>query len=121
MNWYIHQGEDLKRNQTLKFSFYYRLPSSYSPHDLIFTIKLLQSENKIAPIHPSLTSTKTNCMLIADLRNVDKSLFKRRVGLDRKEYLDVDHDVVVSINEAVMKFSLEIGGKEMGAVEANYD
>ncbi|TGO63683.1 hypothetical protein BCON_0011g00230 [Botryotinia convoluta] len=121
MTWYIHQGEDLKRNQTLRFGFYYRLPSSYSPSDLIFTNKLLQSENNIAPIHPSPNSTKTNCILTTDLRDINKSCLKRVMGLDRKEYWDLDYDLVVSINDAVMKFSFEIEGKEMGAVEASYD
>lgn len=121
MTWYIYRGEDLKRSQTMKFPFYRTLPETYTPTDLIFTDELIQSENKIPPTHPSSTATKTNCILTADLRNVDKTQLRKRLGLDGQSYWDVYYDLVVTIQPAIMKFSLEIKGKEMGSVEANYE
>ncbi|RAL62854.1 hypothetical protein DID88_004695 [Monilinia fructigena] len=121
MTWYIYRGEDLKRSQTMKFPFYRTLPEAYTPADLIFTDELIQSENKIPPTHPSPIATKTNCVLNVDLRDVDKGHFRKRLGLDGQGYWDVYYDLVVTIQPAIMKFSLEIRGKEMGFVEANYE
>lgn len=52
---------------------------------------------------------------------MDKAQFKRKAGLDGQFYWDVYYDLVVTIQEAVMKFSLEIKGREMGSVEAKYE
>lgn len=34
---------------------------------------------------------------------------------------DVSFDLCVTLESAIMKFSMEINGKEMGSVYANYD
>lgn len=121
MTWYIYRGEDLKREQTMKFPFYRTLDETYTPDDLIFKDELIQSENKIPPTHPSVSATRTNCLLTADLRTVDKEQFRKRMGLDGRTYYDIYYDLVVTIQPAIMKFSLEIMGKEMGSVDANYE
>jgi hypothetical protein len=121
MTWYIYQGEDLKREQVMRFPFYRTLNDGYKPEELIFKDKLIQSELKVAPTHPSASATRTNCELTADLRTVDKSEIKKRLGQDGKTYHDVFYDLAVTIKPAIMKFALEIKGKEIGSIEANYD
>ncbi|PQE04134.1 hypothetical protein CJF31_00003249 [Rutstroemia sp. NJR-2017a BVV2] len=121
MTWYIYRGEDLKREQCIKFPFYRTLDEIHTPDDLIFKDELIQSKNKVPPTHPSVSTTRTNCMLTSDLRTVDKAQVRKRMGLDGKTYYDVYYDLVVTIQPAIMKFSLEIMGKEMGSVDANYE
>lgn len=120
MTWYITRGDDLLRDQKIRFPFYRRLPADFPDADLIFSDKLLQSESKVPPIHPS-AATKTNCTLVADLRTVDRKLFTKMVGVDGFTYYEVSYDLAITIKSAVMKFSLEVKGKEMGAVDARYD
>jgi hypothetical protein len=121
MTWYIYRGEDLKRQQVIKFPFYRSLPEDYSPEDLIFNDELIQSESKSPPTYPTPRTTSTNCVLTSDLRSVDESKFKKCVSRKGIPYYEVHYDLVVTIQPAVMKFSLEIRGKEMGSVTANYD
>ncbi|KAF4626672.1 hypothetical protein G7Y89_g11485 [Cudoniella acicularis] len=121
MTWYIHRGEDLLREQTIKFPFFRSLEDGFLDRRLIFRSELIQSECKTAPIYPSPSSTTINCVLTADLRSVDRSHFKKRIGVDGVTYVDVHFDLVITIKPAVMKFSLEINGKEMGTVNAKYD
>ncbi|TVY51093.1 Heat shock 70 kDa protein 12B [Lachnellula cervina] len=121
MTWYIYRGEDLMREQSITFPFYRTLADGFTNDQLIFKDELIQSESKTAPKHPSPTTTKTNCFLTADLSKVDRSHFKKRVGADGIDYVDVYYDLVITMKPAVMKFSLEIRGKEIGSVSANYD
>jgi len=120
MTWYILKGEDLKREQKINFPFYRTLPETYTPDQLIFQDELIQSENKLAPTHPSRSATKINCVLTADLTKVDRSQFKRRVGHDGGVYYDIFYELAVTMQPANMKFALEMNGKEMGSVDANY-
>jgi hypothetical protein len=120
MTWYIYIGEDLKRDQEVKFPFYRTLEINHSPSDLIFTDKLIESKSKSPPTHPTEGETKTNCTLKSDLTTVDKSNFVKRTGVDGKQYYDIHYELVVTTQSANMKFSLEINKKEMGSVEANY-
>lgn len=119
MTWYIHKGDNLKRDQRIKFEFYDTIRSDYSPDELIFDPELSYSEADTAPKYPA-TSVKVLCKLSADLRHVDKSSFKKRKGKNGKIYFDVEYDLVVCTTAGHLKFSLEIGGKELGAVEATY-
>lgn len=120
MTWYITRGDDLVRDQTIRFPFYRRLSDGFSDSDLIFNDELIQCESKQPPTHPS-SVTKINCILKADLRSVDRTQFRRMVGVDGKTYYDVHYDLAITMKSAVMKFSLEIKGKEMGTVDAKYD
>ncbi|KAI4202012.1 MAG: hypothetical protein LQ350_002917 [Teloschistes chrysophthalmus] len=122
MTWYIHRGEDMQRDQKIVFSFYRSLPASYTPSMLIFTNNLLESPLDQAPPDPRTGSTTTNCKLTADLTGVSKQHFEPKVGLvDGTPYVDISYDLVVSMKTAIMKFSLEVEGVEMGSVEASYD
>ncbi|TVY90525.1 Heat shock 70 kDa protein 12B, partial [Lachnellula willkommii] len=108
MTWYIHRGEDLEREQTIVFQFFRTLPDGFSDSRLVFDDDLIQSENNVAPNHPSPGATRTNCTLTADLRGVDQSHFKKRTGVDGQLYVDIHYDLVITIKPAVMKFSLEV-------------
>lgn len=121
MTWYIHRGEDLQRDQKIVFSFYRSLPQDYSPSALIFTDNLLECSLDQAPKYPRTGSTMMNCKLTADLTGVGKHHFESKVGLDGTPYVDVSYELVVSTKTAIMKFSLEVDGEEMGSVEASYD
>jgi hypothetical protein len=122
MTWFIYRGEDLLREQSVKFPFFRTLPEDYEDRQLIFEDELIRGEAKVPPVHPGLGLTATNCKLTADLRNVDRSQFPKKTGADGLQYVLVYYDLVVSIQTgAVMKFSCEIKGKEMGTVIAKYD
>lgn len=115
------RGEDLVRDHTIHFPLYRSLAERYSDDSLIFRDELMQSESKNPPVHPSPTATKANCTLIADLRTADRSKFSKSVGKDGVTYYDVHYELAITIQSAVMKFSLEIDSKEIGTVNAKYD
>ncbi|TVY34329.1 Heat shock 70 kDa protein 12B [Lachnellula subtilissima] len=120
MTWYIHRGDDLIREQSITFPFFRSLVEGFTDDRLVFCDELIQSEKNIAPRHPSTSANKVNCVLTADLSKVDRSLFKKVMGTDGRNYVQVFYDLVVTMKPAVMKFSLEIKGEEMGSVSAKF-
>ncbi|KAM5370925.1 hypothetical protein ACJZ2D_008238 [Fusarium nematophilum] len=120
MKWYIKIGHDLERDQDVRFPFYTRILADYSPDELIFKTKLQTSDLKTPPIHPT-SDIKENCTLTSNLQSVDKSLFKGFHGLDGKEYVDIDYNLVISMKDAAMRFWLEFDGKEAGSIDASYE
>ena len=121
MTWYINRGEDMLRDQKMVFSFYRSLPEDHAPSRLIFTDDLLECSLDQAIKYPKRGITSTNCKLTADLSAVNRNHFHSKVAIDGTPYVDVDYDLVVSTKTAMMKFSLEVDGEEMGSVEANYE
>lgn len=119
MTWYIQRGEDLQRPQKIHFSFY-RILSSLSDEDLVFQENLHHCELVTAPVRPDST-VAVNCSLQVDLRSVDRATIRERIDLLGAKRWDVHFDLVVTINSAIMMFSLEYNGEEMGSVEAKYD
>lgn len=65
---------------------------------------------------------KLNCVLKSDLNKVPKNAFvKRNRPSDGAEYVELHYNLHVENNQSgLMKFSLEINGKEYSAVEASY-
>ncbi len=93
----------------------------YSDTDLIFIDGLIESESKSPLQYPNDgVDTKANCTCTADLRSIDKSLLKKITEADGELYWELHFELVVSIQDANMKFSIEIEGKEMGVVDAAY-
>lgn len=121
MTWYIEKGEDLQREQKIRFPFYRRLPKGFPDNHLIFKDVLYCDESVRPNRYPNENAIKPNCTLTTDLRTIDKSLLQNKTGADGKPYVDVYYDLVVSLNSALMKFSLEIKGKEYGSVAAKYE
>jgi hypothetical protein len=121
MTWYIEKGEDLQREQKIRFPFFRRLAQGYPESHLIFEDTLYCDESVRPNRWPKEGVVKPNCTLSADLRTIDKSLLQPKTGADGKAYVDVNYDLVVSLKSALMKFSLEIKGKEFGSVNAKYE
>lgn len=112
-------GEDLKRDQTIKLPFFRSLKKNYNHKDLIFHTDLRFSEANVAPDYPG-PDVKRCCTIRSDLRNIDKNKLLRRVGADGRIYYDINYHLVLCTAQANLRFSLEIDGKEMGSVQANY-
>lgn len=45
MTWYINIGDDIQRDQKIKFPFFRDIHENYSPNDLIFHDHLYQCED----------------------------------------------------------------------------
>jgi hypothetical protein len=121
MTWYIEKGEDLQREQKIRFPFFRRLAEDFPENHLIFEDTLYSDESVRPNRWPKENVVLPNCTLSADLRTIDKSLLKKTTGGDGKTYVDVNYDLVVSLKSALMKFSLEIKGKEFGSIAAKYE
>lgn len=121
MYWYIHRGEDMRRDQKIIFPFKRSLADDYSPSKLIFSDDLLECSLDQAVKYPKKGVTSTNCRMTADLTSVSKHHFHRKTALDGTPYYDVHYDLVISTKTAIMKFSLEVDGEEMGSIEASYE
>ncbi|ORY15235.1 hypothetical protein BCR34DRAFT_558917 [Clohesyomyces aquaticus] len=119
--WYITIGDDLQRDAEIKFPFVRWLDIDFADNELIFESVLYESKDRAAPRHRSKgESIGTNCSVKADLRGIDRSLFKMRTDTSGKPYYDVYYDLVVRLESALMSFSTEVNGKTMGSVEASY-
>lgn len=120
MTWYILQGEDLVRDQKIEFPFYRSLPENFSDSELKFKSELTQCDAIRPAPYPKPGLTKVNCILESDLRSVPRTMFKKMIAKDGRPYYDVYYNLIVTIDSAVMRFSLEFNGQEMGKVEAQY-
>ena len=52
---------------------------------------------------------------------MSRDKFKRCTRKDGRTYYEVHYNLNVTFDSAIMKFTSEMGGEEMGAVEANYE
>ncbi|GAB0134427.1 hypothetical protein EsDP_00002801 [Epichloe bromicola] len=122
MEWFIHTGDDIHRDQVFKNAVFRDLDYDYGPEDLLFTDELYQCEDSDAPVHQSKSDTvKVNCTLHSDLRTVSRSHFRKRKDHLGKQYYRVSFSLVLTVKSAVITFSLEIDGETMGTVEASFD
>lgn len=121
MRWYIYKGEDLKRDQVIKFPFFRTISRQYNTGDLIFYSDLSYAETNVAPDYPGPT-VKKSCRLRSDLSGLDKKALdlKARTGVDGRPYYDLHFFLVLSTAEANLSFSLEINGKVLSSVDATY-
>jgi molecular chaperone DnaK (HSP70) len=121
MTWFINIGDDILRDQKIKFSFFRSIDEDYSPRDLIFKDTLFECADSHAPTHFSKgDKISSNCLLTADLRSVPSSEFVRKVDKNGNPYYNVNYDLVITLESALMKFSLEMDGVSMGSVEAKF-
>ena len=136
------QGDDLQRAQRVSFPFYRNLEHDYTEDKLVFKDKLIQSEQIKPPKYPGsgkspsiqalcLTTrfpmtkpspglTTLNCILTADFRGVSPDKLKKCTRRDGRVYYEVHYTLNVTFDSALMRFSCELDGKEMGAVDAKY-
>lgn len=120
MTWYINRGEDLQRDQRIQFPFYRILRHDFRTSELIFEDELSECSLDKPAAYPKDGVTTTNCVLKADLSEVGRSLFHEKVGINGEKYVEVHYDLIVEMKSALMRFSLEFNGKEVGSVEADY-
>ncbi|KAL8856127.1 MAG: hypothetical protein Q9178_007252 [Gyalolechia marmorata] len=121
ITWFIRRGADMRRKQNVVFPFVRRLDHHDSPSELKFSRDLLECSLDQAVKYPKQGITSTNCRLTADLTSVDKNYFRKKIASNGRPYFIIENDLVVSAGTAIMKFSLMVGGKEMGSVEAKYE
>ncbi|KAH8663252.1 hypothetical protein BGZ61DRAFT_431957 [Ilyonectria robusta] len=122
MTWYINIGDDLLRDKRIKFHYTRDFDIDCGASDLIFVDTLYECAEKTAPRHPNKgRHFNANCVLTSDLSSVPQSKFKSRIDKDGIPYSELGYDLVVTLESAVMKFSLEIGGESLGSVDAKYN
>ena len=121
MTWYINRGEDMKRDQRISFPFVRELPEDFAPESLVFRDNLIESSLEDAARYPKQGITQTNCTLDVDLRDMDRSLLKKSMGVNGKSYYTLYYNIVVTMERAIMKFSVEVDGKEVGSMQARYE
>ncbi|KAG6249329.1 hypothetical protein E4U24_002172 [Claviceps purpurea] len=140
MKWFIETGETILRDQRFEMMLEFHFENIYNTVDFIRSYDLWQCEDKYAPdapIHPGKsTKLKRNCNVTADLRSVPKDKFARRsvriaplplfLIVDTVPHDSSRHSYALNINlvmtfkSAVMTFSMEVDGEEMGSTEVDY-
>ncbi|KAK4183350.1 hypothetical protein QBC35DRAFT_467376 [Podospora australis] len=121
MTWFINIGDDIMRDQKIKFSFYRCIDEKYEPSDLIFHDELYECADPDAPVHFTKgDNIHINCSFTTDLRSVPNTKFTKRIDKHGEPYYDVNYNLVVILDSALMKFSLEMDGVSMGSVEASF-
>ncbi|KAH7157318.1 hypothetical protein B0J13DRAFT_592817 [Dactylonectria estremocensis] len=122
MTWYIKLGDDLLRDQKIKFPFSRNVDKDSPASDMVFFNFLYESKDTTAPSHPPRDGQfGVNCCVISDLSKIPKSKFKTRIDSEGLPYWVVKFDLVITLESAVMKFSLEINGESLGSVNAKYN
>jgi hypothetical protein len=64
--------------------------------------------------------TKVNCSLKADLRDIPRHHFKDRVAPDGTAYVSIGYNLVMETKNANMEFFMEMNGKVLARVDAEY-
>ncbi|KAG6321238.1 hypothetical protein E4U44_005360 [Claviceps purpurea] len=124
MKWFIETGETILRDQRFEMMLEFHFENIYNTVDFIRSYDLWQCEDKYAPdapIHPGkATKLKRNCSVTADLRSVPKDKFARKSDKTGKSYYALNINLVMTFKSAVMTFSMEVDGEEMGSTEVDY-
>ncbi|KAG5977071.1 hypothetical protein E4U56_000475 [Claviceps arundinis] len=121
MKWFIGTGETILRDQRFEMTLEFHFENIYNSVDFIRKYDLWQCEDKDAPIHPAKAKKlKRNCSVTADLRSVPKDKFIRKSDKTGKPYYALDINLVMTFKSAVMTYSMEVGGEEMGSTEVDY-
>ncbi|KFG86767.1 putative hsp70 protein [Metarhizium anisopliae] len=97
MTWFINKGEDIQRDHKIKFSFFRTLEKGYTNPELIFRDKLYECQDSIP-----------------------KSYLIKKKDPHGVTYYELHYDLVISLESAIMTFSLEVDGKTMGCVNVDY-
>ncbi|CCE29463.1 related to hsp70 protein [Claviceps purpurea 20.1] len=117
----VKTGETILRDQRFEMMLEFHFENIYNTVDFIRNYDLWQCEDKDAPIHPGkATKIKRNCNVTADLRSVPKDKFARKIDKTGKSYYALNINLVMTFKSAVMTFSMEVDGEEMGSTEVDY-
>ncbi|KAG6218859.1 hypothetical protein E4U50_008121 [Claviceps purpurea] len=121
MDWFIVTGDDILRDQRFEIVIEFIFDDINYFSALTPTSSLWQCEDRIAPPHPSKAKKLDhNCTVTADLTGVPKHKFHPQRDTKGKLYYTLDITLVVTLKSAVMTFSMEVGGEEMGSAEVDY-
>ncbi|KAG6050527.1 hypothetical protein E4U33_000702 [Claviceps sp. LM78 group G4] len=138
IGWFIKTGDDVLRDQRFDIPLISHFNDIHSLSELIRTYDLWQCEDKYAPIyveykalaevisrlapfHPSkATKLLRNCTVTVDLRHVAKGKFIPLYDTKGKLYYDLRINLVMTYKSAVMTFSMEVDGEEIGSTEVDY-
>ncbi|KAG6116280.1 hypothetical protein E4U14_000333 [Claviceps sp. LM454 group G7] len=114
-------GDDILRDQRFEIVIKFDFDDINGSSALTRTYSLWQCEDRIAPPHPSKAKKlDRNCTVTADLTGVPKHNFHPERDTEGKLYYTLDINLVVALKSAVMTFSMEVDGEEMGSAEVDY-
>ncbi|KAG5977078.1 hypothetical protein E4U56_000482 [Claviceps arundinis] len=121
MGWFIETGDTILCDQRFDIPLISDFDDIYCLGDLIRTYTLWQCEDKFAPFHPSKAKKlRRNCTVTVDLRHVAKGKFIPKTDTKGKLYHDLYINLIMTYKSAVMTFSIEVDGEEMGSTEVDY-
>ncbi|KAG6102857.1 hypothetical protein E4U30_000045 [Claviceps sp. LM220 group G6] len=121
MEWFIKTGDNILRDQRFEIQMEFAFDDIHDASTLIYTHPLWQCEDKVAPPYPSKgNKLAVNCHVTADLRGVPKDKFIPRIDKEETIYHVLNINLVMTFKSAVMTFSIEVDGEEMGSTEVDY-
>ncbi|KAG6141552.1 hypothetical protein E4U38_006670 [Claviceps purpurea] len=121
MGWFIQTGDNILCDQRFDIPLESYFDDIHSPGDLVRTYSLWQCEDKLAPFHPSKAKKLLrNCTVTADLRHVAKRKFIPSTDIKGKLFYKLCFSLIMTYKSAVMTFSIEVDGEEMGSTEVDY-
>ncbi|OAA40481.1 Hsp70 family chaperone [Beauveria brongniartii RCEF 3172] len=119
MNWHINIGDNIKRDDKIRLQFQRQLPENFTAGDAVFIEILYDCVDKVAPVHKSKSQTIKENSLVSERAG---SLSETDAYQDSGEiYWEVNYDLVIRFDSAVMTFSMELGGKTLGSVKARFE
>ncbi|KAG6102860.1 hypothetical protein E4U30_000048 [Claviceps sp. LM220 group G6] len=121
MGWFLRTGDNILCDQRFEIPLTFHFDDIHSLGDLVRTSSLWQCEDKFAPFYPSKgKKLLRNCTVKGDLRHVAKRKFIPMTDTKGKLYYDLNINLVMTYKSAVMTFSMEVDGEEIGSTEVNY-
>ncbi|KAG6088705.1 hypothetical protein E4U15_005350 [Claviceps sp. LM218 group G6] len=121
MGWFIKTGDNILCDQRFDIPLISNFDDIHCLGDLTRTYILWQCEDKFAPFHPSKAKKlRRNCTVTVDLRHVAKGKFIPKIDTKGKLYYDLYVNLIMTYKSAVMTFSIEVDGEEMGSTEVDY-
>ncbi|KAG6050145.1 hypothetical protein E4U33_000735 [Claviceps sp. LM78 group G4] len=121
MGWFIKTGDNILCDQRFDIPLESSFDDIYSLDDLVRTYTLWQCEDKLAPFHPSKAKKLLrNCTVTADLRHVAKRKFIPCTDRKGIPFYKLNFSLIMTYKSAVMTFSIEVDGEEMGSTEVDY-
>ncbi|KAG5965237.1 hypothetical protein E4U58_002894 [Claviceps cyperi] len=121
MKWFIKTGETILRDQRFEIMLEFQFENIYNSVNFIRSYDLWQCEDTNAPIHPAKAmKLRRNCSVTADLTSVPRNKFTRKSDKTGKSYYALNINLVMTFKSAVMTFSMEVDGEEMGSTEVDY-
>ncbi|TWU72224.1 hypothetical protein ED733_003541 [Metarhizium rileyi] len=120
MSWFIHIGDDIRRDQKVKYTFIHILEEDDFGKEMVFSCELWECQDRTPPVYPSKSrNLKTNCIVKWDATGIPISKCVQRTGPNGKVFYDLFFDLIVTLESALMTFSVEFEGRTMGSVEAD--